>query len=256
VLGVTNSSQVFFQRQPISANCDEIPQGYPVEVLHSSHIALGDPYSDGTFIGMLPLLSNTPQLLIPEKYLVAAPMYLKQIVRIGSASGLSPIGTTLVVAAGQSSVKSKGPFLSMEVPVSGAKSKVSIVDGKELHVNGRTAPLLNLRGIDQLSTIEVIDNGKDSGLYWYSLLNKNTQSSVPFVLNRGNIAIIGEAGPLVWIDSANPDASLPPGAGESAFFEWRRYISWGVPALSLGLLVLLLIAILARRAVKRKELQK
>ncbi|GGC03396.1 membrane protein [Oxalicibacterium flavum] len=256
VLGVTNSVKVSFQRQPVSANCDEIPQGYPVEVLPSSHIKLGDPYPDGTFIGLLPLLSNTPQLFVPEKYLASAPTHLKQIVRIGSASGLSPTGTRFVVASGESSVKSKGPFLSMEVPVSGAKPKVQIVGGKELRVDGRKAPLLDIKGVEQLSTVEVIDDGKDSGLYWYALLNENARSDVPFVLNRGNIAVIGDAGPLAWIDSANPDASHPPGAGESAFFEWRRYISWSVPAISIGLLALLLLAILARRASrKRKESQ-
>ena len=73
------------------------------------------------------------------------------------------------------------------------------------------------------------------------------------MLNRGNVAIIGAAGPVAWIDSANPDASHPPGAGESAFFEWRRYISWSVPAISISLLVLLLILIFAMRASRRRN---
>ncbi|PJI53117.1 hypothetical protein CTI14_32855, partial [Methylobacterium radiotolerans] len=91
------------------------------------------------------------------------------------------------------------------------------------------------------------------GVLWHTLGEQPGMTDAPFVLNRGNIAIIGAAGPLAWIDSDNPDASHPPGAGESAFFEWRRYISWSVPAISISLLVLLLILIFAMRVSRRKS---
>lgn len=74
-----------------------------------------------------------------------------------------------------------------------------------------------------------------------------------FTLHRGDIAIIGPQGPVVWIDSANPNASHPPRAGESAFFEWRRYISWGVPAISAALLAFLVLLILASRARRKRQ---
>ncbi len=65
--------------------------------------------------------------------------------------------------------------------------------------------------------------------------------------------MIGAAGPVAWIDSSNPDASLPPGAGESAFYEWRRYISLGVPAAGIALLVFVSLLILALRARRNKR---
>ncbi|MNT36982.1 hypothetical protein D3C72_1730970 [compost metagenome] len=94
-------------------------------------------------------------------------------------------------------------------------------------------------------------NGQD-GLLWHTLGQRPGTLDAPFVLNRGNVAVLGATGPIAWIDSANPDASHPPGAGESAFFEWRRYVSWSVPAISVALLVLILVLILARRVNRRK----
>jgi hypothetical protein len=55
-----------------------------------------------------------------------------------------------------------------------------------------------------------------------------------------------------WVDSSNPSASQPPRAGESAFYEWRRYLSWGVPLVSTGLLLLLLLLVWAYR-IKRSR---
>ena len=89
-------------------------------------------------------------------------------------------------------------------------------------------------------------------MLWHALGPQSGKLDTPFVLNRGDIAVIAANGPVAWIDSTNPDASKPPGAGESAF-EWRRYISWSVPALSFGLLVLVLVLILALRVTRRKN---
>ena len=75
----------------------------------------------------------------------------------------------------------------------------------------------------------------------------------PFVLNRGSLAIIGDSGPVAWIDSGNPDASMPPRAGETPFYEWRRYVSWGVPIIAITLFVFLTLFILATRARRKNQ---
>ncbi|KAG0732143.1 hypothetical protein G6F23_014611 [Rhizopus arrhizus] len=54
-LGVTNAVRVTFQRQPVSVDCNEIPQGYPVNVLPTSYVKPGKAQPDGTFVGLLPL---------------------------------------------------------------------------------------------------------------------------------------------------------------------------------------------------------
>ncbi|KRC76365.1 hypothetical protein ASE30_07075 [Achromobacter sp. Root83] len=252
-LGVTNAVRVTFQRQPVSVDCNEIAQGYPVNVLPTSYIMPGKAQPDGTFVGLLPLLAGAPQVLIPDSYLADAPDNIKRVIGIASASGVSATRAELTVAPAGQTVKPGRPFLAMEVAVDGAKPAVQVTDRKRLRVSGKDADWLDITGLEHLSTAEVVSAGGQDGVLWHTLGQQPGMTDAPFVLNRGNVAIIGAAGPLAWIDSGNPDASHPPGAGESAFFEWRRYISWSVPAISIGMLVLLLILIVALRANRRKN---
>jgi len=252
-LGVTNAVRVTFQRQPVSVDCNEIPQGYPVNVLPTSYVKPGKAQPDGTFVGLLPLMAGSPQVMIPDSYLADAPDNIKRVIGIAAASGVSATRAELSVSPAGQAVKPARAFLAMELPVDGAKPAVKVTARKQLQVAGKDTTLLDISGLTQLSTAEVVSAGGQDGVLWHTLGEQPGMTDAPFVLNRGNIAIIGAAGPVAWIDSANPDASHPPGAGESAFFEWRRYISWSVPAISISLLVLLLFLIFAMRVSRRKR---
>jgi hypothetical protein len=252
-LGVNNAVRVSVQRQPVSVDCNEIPQGYPVSVLPTSHVKPGQPQPDGTFTGLLPLLAGNPQVLVPDSYLANAPTSLKQLIGIATASGVSATRAELAVSPAGQAAKPARTFLALEVPLDGAKPKVQVSDQKQLLVAGRSTTWLDISGLSGLSTAEVVSTGGQDGVLWHALGPQSGKLDTPFVLNRGDIAVIAANGPVAWIDSTNPDASKPPGAGESAFFEWRRYISWSVPALSFGLLVLVLVLILALRVTRRKN---
>ncbi|VVE27320.1 hypothetical protein PCA20602_03462 [Pandoraea capi] len=253
-LGVNNNLRVSVQRQPYSADCNEIPQAYPVNVLPAaSYVRPGKAEPDGTFVGLLPLMAGDPQLIVPARYLASAPENIKRVIGIAAASGVSPSRAELTVAAGDKPVKPSKPFVAMEVPVDGATPSAVVTDRKRLEIGNKDAKWLDITGLQRLSTAEVVRGGGQDGLLWYAIGEPKPDVGVPFLLNRGNLAIIGPAGPVAWIDTSNPDASLPPGAGESAFYEWRRYVSWGVPAIAIVLLVLLLILVLALRAGRKSN---
>lgn len=254
-LGLSNVVRVSFQRQPYSNDCNETPQAYPVNVLPTSYVRGGDSEPDGTFVGLLPLMSGTPQLIVPEAYLQDAPSSLMRVVRMAVAAGVTPIRAELVVAAQGQAVTPTRPFLAMETPVDGAKARVEIKDA-HLRVNGNKTPWLDVNGLAHLSAIEVTRAHKLDGLYWQALGSQTSVQGKPFVLNRGDIALIGAQGPVSWVDSSNPSASQPPRAGESAFYEWRRYLSWGVPLIAGILLLLLLLFVLTYRVRRSRSSDK
>jgi len=249
VLRVNNTLRVSVQRQTYSANCNEVPQGYPVNVLPAaSYVKPGDAEPDGTFVSLLPLMAGNPQLIVPDGYLSNAADSIRQIIGIASASGLSPTRAELTLAAAGQPVKPTKPFVAMEVTIDGPAPSVKVVDHGRLQIDGKLAPWLDIAGLQRLAAVEVVRAGGQDGLLWYALGNQGTQSSdtdTPFLLNRGNVAIIGPAGPVAWIDSDNPHANLPPGADHGAFYEWRRYISWGAPIASLALLMFIVLLIVA-----------
>lgn len=263
VLGESNTLRVSVQRQPYSADCNEIPQAYPVNVLPSlSYIKPGDAEPDGTFVGLLPLMAGHPQLIVPPRYLQAAPGTLEHVITIASASGLSPTQAELTVAPADGAIKPAKPFLAMDVNVDGADPSARVTDGTRLQIKGKEATWLDVTGLAHLSTAEVVRAHGEDGVLWYGIGKQEAEVghtanqarlAQPFLLNRGNLAIIGETGPLAWLDSSNPDASLPPGAGESALYEWRRYVSWGVPLVGIALLAFVALMIVAARARRKRN---
>lgn len=251
-LGLSNVVRVSVQRQPYSNDCNETPQGFPVNVLPTSYVRAGDSEPDGTFVGLLPLMSGTPVVAVPASYLADAPQSLARLIRIAVAAGVTPVRAEFaVVEQGKPFVPGR-PFLALQVPVQGTEPKVQIQDA-HLRINGRNAPWLDVDGLARLSAVEVSRSNGQHGLVWQPLGEQTAAVQKAFVLNRGDIALIGADGPVSWVDSSNPSASLPPGAGESAFYEWRRYLSWGVPLLSILLLVVLLVLVAAYRARRRAE---
>ncbi len=254
-LGLSNVVRVSVQRQPYSNDCNETPQAFPVSVLPTSYVREGDSEPDGTFVGLLPLMSGSPQLIVPESYLNDAPASLMRVVRMAVAAGVTPVRAELVVAPKDELTTPTKPFLAMQASVDGASAKVDMKDSR-LRINGKNTPWLEVDGVAQLSAVEVARANGHYGLLWQALGAQSALQEKPFVLNRGDIALIGAQGPVSWIDSSNPSASQPPRAGESAFYEWRRYVSWGVPLISAALLLILLLLAWAYRARRRYQQQK
>lgn len=254
-LGLSNVVRVSVQRQPYSNDCNETPQAFPVSVLPTSYVRDGESEPDGSFVGLLPLMSGNPELIVPASYLSEAPASLMQVIRIAVAAGLTPVRTQLVVAAQGEITTPTKPFLAMQAAVDGASTKVEMKDAR-LRINGKTTPWLDVDGLAQLSAVEVANAHGQYGLLWQALGAQVATQEKPFVLNRGDIALIGAQGPVSWIDGSNPSASHPPRAGESAFYEWRRYLSWGVPLVSAALLLVLLLLVWAYRVRRRHHRNK
>ena len=248
-LGMSNALRVQVQRQPYSADCNEIPQPYPVSVLpHMSYLQLGDVQPDPSFIGVLPLMAGDTQLFIPETYLAQAPAAIQRVATLAAASGLSASLAQMQTVAGQQSVKPQKPFLSMNVALDGASSAIQVSEGGRLQIQGQKAPWLDIRGLEQVSSAEVVRAGGQYGIWWNAIGAQTSAAPAPFVLNRGNIAMLAQTGALAWFDNGNPVSEHNSGA----LSEWRGW-SWLIPLLLVSLLALVLLLALARRARNKKQ---
>lgn len=253
-LGINNTLRVSVQRQPYSADCNEIPQPYPASVLPAiSYVTPGKAEANGSFIGLLPLLGAKSQFLVPASYLSAAPAALERMANLAAASGLSASQAELVVAQADATAKPSMPFVAMEVPVDGAKPLVTVTDRQQLRIRGKSVDWLDIKGLKQLSSAEVVTAGGQQGVLWHAIGEWTGGLGEPFLLNRGNIAVIGGDGPLAWVDSSNPETGIPSGPHESAFHEWRNFLSWSVPGIAIALFVVLLLVVLAWAVARSKQ---
>ncbi len=253
-LGVTNNLQVRFQRQPVSPNCAEIPQGYPVNVLPTSYLRSSDAEPDGTFVGLLPLLAGNAQVIVPKTALDNPAANLRQIIRLASAASVSPVNAELTLADSSQVFKPTKPFLSLDVPVDGAKPLIDVKDLQRLRAGGDEKRLLDLTGPQPLSAASVVDSNNQHGVIWYALGDQVLTPRAPFVFNQGNAVVLGEEGPLTWVDSSNPQLSQSMGLSETPFHQWRKYLAWVLPLFAASLLVLLVLGVLARRQKKKQGL--
>lgn len=253
-LGVSNNLRVSIQRQPYSTDCNELPQAYPASVFPAiSYVAPGNVHPDGTFVGVLPLLGMQSQLLIPEAYLTDAPASLERIAGISAASGISASQAELIVIKPKSSAKPTKPFLSMDVALMDVKPQVLVNNGKQLKIRGKEVSWLDISGLSEISSAEVVKSGSYNGISWYSIGEFNSKLNTSFLLNRGNIAVIGNNGPVAWVDSSNPDEGIFPNIRKTPFYEWRNFVSWGVPGIVMAVLILLLIVWMAWRIAHKSK---
>ena len=240
-LGVTNTVQVRFQRQPVSPECAEIPQGYPVNVLPTSYLTSAAAEPDGTFIGLLPLLAGKSQLITDKAALQTPVASLGKLIRLASAASLSAVQAELVLAEGGAVTPAK-PFLAVDVELPGAKPLLGVEELKRLQAQGAEQPALDLQGPQPLGTLSVVDSKGQHGVLWSSLGDRSMVPQVPFLLTQGNAVVVGEQGPLTWVDTTDPELNL----NGTPFHQWRKQLVWALPTLAGVLLVLLLLGVLAR----------
>ena len=256
VLGMRNVLRAVFQRQPLSHNCDEIPQGFPVQVLPTSHIVTGPGRADASFVGLLPDMTDRATLVVPQRYLEDAVGSLPAVIRTAFASGMSPGSAELMVAAGDAPVQPNQAFLSMEVPVQGASSSTSVGPNCHLRVRNKEIDWVDMSGLDRLSVAEVVGaQGGRQGILWQRLGEASDAADArPYLLSRGDVALVGREGVLAWLDTRGTAPNASEGAAESGTAGsvaawWHsqpdavRYTLLAV----LGLIVLLLLARLLRR---------
>jgi hypothetical protein len=66
---------------------------------------------------------------------------------------------------------------------------------------------LDLQGPQGLGTLSVVDSSGQHGVLWNSLGNPAMVPQVPFLLTQGNAVVIGEQGPLTWVDTTDPNST-------------------------------------------------
>jgi hypothetical protein len=252
-LGITNNVVVRFQRQPVTNGCAEEAQAYPVDVLPTSYMKLGHSVPDGSFVGVLPALAHTPELLIPDRYLLSAPTSLKNTMIMALASGLPATRTKMIHVPNSESYAPGQAFVSMEVPLKDSQSVVQLIDQTGLRIGGKNTPWINIAGLEKLSAAELITSSGHEGVYWQSLGDSNENIDPHFVLNKGNLVIIGPKGPIAWIDSNHPDAGEARAPGSVPFYEWRQYMQWTVPMVGVLLLGIVFLLIVARRMANKRK---
>lgn len=255
-LRLNNELRVEVQRKPEASGCAQPVKGYPVSVLPTSYLEVGKAQPDGTFVGLLPLLAGPLNLIVPDTWPDQAQHRIPEMARLAVASGMSPVHTRLVLAPGDKPAQPGATFVAMNVPVDGVQSKVNVAPSGKIAISKRHVTRLDVSGLEGITAVEVAKSGTQHGLLWQSGNEPTDVPGLSYVLDRGDVALIESGGRITWVDSTNPDSSSIADAADTAFYEWRHYLSWGIPlaaAVVSFFAVLLAVVYIARRRRVRKQ---
>jgi hypothetical protein len=249
-LAAQNTLRVSFQRQPVSDLCRETPQAFPVSVLPSSHITLEKTALDDDFSGMAARFASGTDVLVPQSYLDRPASSLPQLIRIASASGVSPLRAELKVSAdAQSAVTPDKAFLAFEVPFKDSDETVQVDYEGHLVIHHKEQTLLDLKSLNHLAVLQVVGSGSQHGMVYRTLGGQAPDFARPVLLERGNVTILGDSGPLTTFDAKDPTGSQMIDDQEPKGLDaWRKpSLLWLIPAGVIAFLVLLLTGRRARR---------
>ncbi|WP_296182994.1 cellulose biosynthesis cyclic di-GMP-binding regulatory protein BcsB [Pseudomonas sp. UBA1879] len=249
-LASQNVLRVSFQRQPVSDLCRETPQAFPVAVLPSSHITLDNVALDSDFSGMAARFAAGAQVVVPQSYLDRPASSLPQVIRIASASGVSPLRAHFSVSSdAKAALSPDAAFLAFEVPVKDSTESVQVSDDGHLLINQKAQTLLDLKTLNHLAALQVVDSGNQHGMIYRTLGGQAPNFARPVLLERGNVTVLGDEGPLTTFDAKDPTGSQMIDDDEPKGFDaWRKPSAlWLIPAAVIAFLVLLLAGRRARR---------
>jgi hypothetical protein len=249
-LASQNVLRVSFQRQPVSDLCRETPQAFPVAVLPSSHITLDNAPLDSDFSGMAARFAAGAQVVVPQSYLDRPASSLPQVIRIASASGVSPLRAHFNVSSdAKAALSPDASFLAFEVPVKDSTESVQVSDDGHLLINQKQQTLLDLKSLNHLAALQVVDSGSQHGMIYRTLGGQAPNFTRPVLLERGNVTVLGDQGPLTTFDAKDPTGSQMIDDDEPKGFDaWRKPSAlWLIPAAVIAFLVLLLAGRRARR---------
>jgi hypothetical protein len=221
-----------------------------VSVLPSSYVTLDKTALDDDFSGMAARFAAGTQNLVPKRYLDRPADSLPQLIRIASASGVSPLRADLKVSDDiKNAVTPDKAFLAFEVPVKDSDESVQIDEGGHLLIHHKEQTLLDLNSLNHLASLQVVEAGSQHGMVYRTLGGQGPDFARPVLLERGNTTILAGSGPLTTFDAKDPTGSqMIDDQTPKGLDAWRKPSAlWLIPAAVIAFIVLLLAGRRARR---------
>lgn len=234
VVGTRNTIRVSFVRQQASDRCRETPEPYPVSILASSHLLLDKVEPSMYFSGLVSRFAPGVNVLVPIAYLYDSASSLPRVISLASSTGVSPSRARFIPVKEVGPPRFKGPFLSIDVPLTDSRSEVKLEGGRLLLAQGSDRPLLDISGLNRVGLLEVVKVGRETGAVYRTLGRDPPQFERTMQLASGNVAVIGMGGlraELNTIDPSGAGMTREPRPALTADPAW-----WLLPVLLLALI--------------------
>lgn len=236
-LAAHNEVRVSFLRQPARPYCHDPATAFPVSILPSSHLVLGDSDAGTNFVGAAGVLAHANEVFVPQPWLQDAPHTLLKVMAVASAAGVSPQQAQLKVVEAKATIAPTQAFLAFELEPSGV-SAAAVKQG-ELVIAGRTQPWLDVSGLDHAAVVQVAKTGGHLGVIYNDLDAVGPSLTKSFSLLRGDLAVLNQKADVATFDRQDPYGARVAEAGNPQPW-WRQQMMWLL--ILVGLVIFALLA--------------
>jgi hypothetical protein len=243
MLAARNVVRITFLRQLTKVRCYDQQTSYPVSVLPTSHIELGEVAAGNNFAGLRRAFAGGATVLIPASWMASAPTTLPRAIVYANVAGIPLANSQLQLVAADRAGAAVSPgraFLAMDLKVEKPLAQVDTAQGHLTLVNDKTT-LVDATGLAGGSVLQVVESGGQRGVLLQDLSAGTPLPQEPVLLGRGDVAVLGAKGVSLEVDSHDPQgARLAVDANPESL--WIRYRPFWIV-----LIVLLVIVLLAAR---------
>jgi hypothetical protein len=254
LVGSVANVRAVVQRRSSQGDCRFEPQGYPAEMLGSSHVVLtpaGPVARD--FSDLATLWANGIQVLLPESTVERPLSVLAALSEVLSALSdrTTPIDVKYVNA--QAPAAPAAPFISVSsMPPAGADQRVRFDRGRVAVTDRNDRVLLDVAGLTTGAVVQIVTANDKPGLWIRPLSSDGSLAAAPAInLDRGDVAFLDRSGVALAL-STDRDTLL-----RVAYVDQRSWLSnvdrfWPWIVGTTWVLVSIALLILARRVRGRR----
>jgi hypothetical protein len=240
-------------RRRCEQECTEDMQAYPVQLLPSSYLALGEIKDYSQFYMFAAALSHDADVVLPDRYRLDAARSLPYVQNLLSALSARTLGVDIVFSS-QAEFMPKRNFVTFGVAPANMNGLVKNHNGRLTVRNELGKVVFDGAGLGELATLQLLDASGRAGVWIAPVGEQLPKFEEPLNIALGDFAVVDAHGVKLAMNLADPDGQLQlDEQNHDTRFLMTRNKAW---LIALGLLALVVAGLFGLRAFFRRGMNK
>ena len=252
-IAANNYLKVEIRRRCELQECSDPMQTYPVQMLPSSYLALGENKDYSQFYMFAAALSHDADVVLPARFRQNAARSLPYVQTLLSALSARTLGVD-VVFSDKDEFTPKRNFVAFGVAPANMTALVKNQDGRLTVRNEQGKVVFDGAGLGELAILQLIDTSGKSGVWIAPVGDTLPKFDEPLDIALGDFAVVDARGVKLAMNLADPESQLQlDEQNRDTRFLMTRNKAWMI---ALGVLALVAAALFGLRAYFRRSMHK
>ena len=206
-IAANNYLKVEVRRRCDGNDCKSGKQSYPVQVLPSSYLALGERSQFTQFFMLPPALAHDADIVLPSKYLQSAPQSLNFVNSILASLSTRTLGVS-VLFTDKAEFVPRRAFVGFEVSPNVQKGLVKSNNDQLIVRNASGKVVFDGTADGSLATVQLVQAANLTGVVVLPVGMTLPHFSEPLFIAQGDFAVLDEHGVKLALNLADPENQL------------------------------------------------